>query len=63
MWAVIYIAPGKKEAENVQRLLAGEGLLVKLREIGPLGMDGNSTLEVLVPESEVGEAMEIINLI
>ncbi|RJQ26852.1 MAG: glutamate decarboxylase [Peptococcaceae bacterium] len=63
MWTVVYIASGKKEAESIRELLAREGLLVKLREIALLEADSNYSVEVLVSELEVDEAMEIINLI
>lgn len=62
MWTVVYIAPGLKEAERVKKLLSTEGFLVKLRTIG-LSQTANdaSTVEILVPELEAGEAMETIN--
>ncbi|NYE57045.1 DUF2007 domain-containing protein [Carboxydothermus ferrireducens] len=59
MWTVVYIAPNKKEALRVQEALAKEGFLVKIK---PIGIEGdNSTYEVMVPEAEVEEAMEILN--
>ena len=61
MWTVVYIAPNRKEAETIQNNLTAEGLLVKLRAIGALPSGSNSSVEVLVPESEVDEAMEVIN--
>lgn len=62
MWTVVYIAPGEREAENIRKLLTREGLLVKLRKVGPPVAENNSSVEVLVPESEADEAMEIISL-
>ncbi|CCO09279.1 hypothetical protein JCM39194_11360 [Desulfotomaculum varum] len=63
MWTVVYIAPNKKQAERLQQMLQQEGLLVKLRNIGlPSGND-NGAVEILVPESEVDEALEIINTV
>ncbi|GAB6180285.1 hypothetical protein JCM14036_16040 [Desulfotomaculum defluvii] len=63
MWTVVYIAPNRKQAEKLQQALLREGLLVKLRNIGlPSGND-NGSVEVLVPESELDEALEIINTI
>ncbi|MCL6611370.1 MAG: DUF2007 domain-containing protein [Peptococcaceae bacterium] len=61
MWTVVYIAPHKREAERIKDLLSGEGFLVKLKPVG-LSQSGDcGPVEVLVPESEVEEAMEIIN--
>lgn len=60
MWTVVYISSNQREAEAIRKLLNEEGLLVKLRGIG-LPNPVNYSVEILVPESEVDEAMEIIN--
>lgn len=60
MWTVVYISSNQKEAEVIRKLLNEEGLLVKLRGIG-LPNPVSHSVEILVPESEVDEAMEIIN--
>lgn len=61
MWTVVYIAPSKSVAERLKDVLTSEGLLVSLRTVGlPHNGEGGS-YEILVPESEVDEAMEIIN--
>lgn len=61
MWTVVFIAPNKKEAQRLEKLLISEGLLVKLRTIGLPQAGDNSSVEILVPESEADEALEIIN--
>lgn len=61
VWTVVYIAPNKREADKIRERLSEEGLLVKLRELGFSRCDHNSSVEILVPESEVHEALEIIN--
>jgi len=61
VWTVVYIAPHKKEAERIKLLLSGEGFLVKLKSVGLSQTSECGPVEVLVPESEVEEAMEIIN--
>lgn len=63
MWTVVYIAPNKKEAEKIKNNLSTEGLLVKIKAVGLPQIGDNGPVEVLVPESEVDEAMEIINSI
>lgn len=63
MWTVVYIAPNKKEAEKLEKRLTAEGFLVKLRPIGPQQASNACSIEILVPESEVDEALEIINSI
>lgn len=63
MWTVVYIAPNKREAERLQQALSQEGLLVKLRNIGLPNANDIGSVEILVPESEVDEALEVINTI
>ncbi|OPX86601.1 MAG: hypothetical protein A4E53_03035 [Pelotomaculum sp. PtaB.Bin104] len=63
MWTVVYIAHNKKEADRLQQHLTEEGFLVKLRAIGPPKSIDSCSIEILVPESEVDEALEIINTI
>lgn len=61
MWTVVYIAPTKAVADRIKDALSNEGLLVQLRAIGLPQAGENHSVEILVPESEVDEAMEIIN--
>ena len=61
MWTVVYIAPSRLIAENLESILNNEGLLVMLRTIGLPNVGESSAVEILVPESEVDEAMEILN--
>jgi len=61
MWTVVYIAPSRTVAESLQNVLSSEGLLVMLRNIGLPNVGEASAVEILVPESEVDEAMEILN--
>lgn len=61
MWTVVYIAPSKSAAETLQRVLSSEGLLVQLRNIGLPQVGDSNAVEILVPESEVDEAMEILS--
>ncbi|ACA59564.1 conserved hypothetical protein [Candidatus Desulforudis audaxviator MP104C] len=60
VWTVVYITPNVTEAETIRDHLSREGVLVRLRKIGPEDGDGQS-LEILVPEAEVGEALEVLN--
>ncbi|MGQ9558056.1 MAG: glutamate decarboxylase [Desulfurispora sp.] len=61
MWTVVHIAPNKKEAQRMLQYLTNEGFLVKVRPI-TLHADGDNTpVEILVPESEVEEALEMIS--
>ncbi len=61
MWTVVYIAPSRSVAESLKNVLSNEGLLVMLRAIGLPHMGESGAVEILVPESEVDEAMEILN--
>jgi hypothetical protein len=61
MWTVVYIAPTRTAAENIKEVLSSEGVLVQLRAIGLPHAGDAGSVEILVPESEVDEAMEILN--
>jgi len=60
MWTVIYIAPNRSIANNLKEALEGEGLLVKLKNVNVPCFGETGNIEVLVPESEVEEAHEIL---
>jgi ribosomal protein S8 len=59
MWTVIYIAPSSKVAERIKQRLTDEGFLVQIR---PTGVSKNQ-YELLVPEGELDEVQEVLNLI
>ena len=61
MWTVVFIAPTKAEAEKIREILSREGILVKLKLIGQPQQGANCSVEILVPEAEADEALEIIN--
>jgi hypothetical protein len=61
MWTVVYIAPNRTAAEMLKQVLTGEGLLVMLRPIGVPHLGDSGSVELLVPESEVEEAHEILS--
>ncbi|MCL6477119.1 MAG: glutamate decarboxylase [Peptococcaceae bacterium] len=61
MWTVVFIAPHMREAMKIKEILSGEGFLVKLKTVGLSQTSECGPVEVLVPESEVEEALEIIN--
>ncbi|MDD4766285.1 MAG: glutamate decarboxylase [Desulfotomaculaceae bacterium] len=63
MWTVVYIAPNKTVAERLKMMLATEGFLVQLRMLGFPQIDSTCPVEILVPESEVDEAVEIMNIV
>jgi len=62
VWTVVYIAPHMREAERIKNVLSGEGFLVKLKTVGISHVNECGPVEVLVPESEVEEATEIMNV-
>lgn len=61
MWTVVYIAPNRATAEMLKNYLDNEGLLVMLRSVGVPHLGDSGSVEILVPESEVEEANEILN--
>lgn len=62
MWTVVYIAPNKIVAEMLKNYLAEEGMLVMLRSLGVPHLGDSGSVEILVPESEVEEAHEILSV-
>jgi len=60
VWTVVYIAPNKTVAESLKKMLTTEGFLVQLRVLGFPQIHDTCPVEILVPESEIDEAMEII---
>jgi hypothetical protein len=61
MWTVVYIAPNRATADMLKNYLMTEGLLVMLRSIGVPHLGDSGSVEILVPESEVEEAHEILS--
>jgi len=61
MWTVVYIAPNRIIAEQLKEILTAEGLLVNLRSSGIPHLGDSGLVEILVPESEVEEAHEILS--
>lgn len=62
MWTVVYITPNVTEAETIRDHLSREGVLVRLHRISADDGEGHA-LEILVPEAEVGEALEVLNVL
>ena len=60
MWTVVYISPNRPMAEMLKEVLTNEGLLVMLRSAGVPHLGDSGSVEILVPESEVEEAHEIL---
>ncbi|MCX7715176.1 MAG: hypothetical protein N2171_05575 [Clostridia bacterium] len=61
MWTVIYMAQSKEIVEKLQALLESRGILVKVRPVNKKDIDDKDCCyEVLVPESEVEQAHDII---
>ncbi|MGI6585048.1 MAG: hypothetical protein ACOX3L_03730 [Lutisporaceae bacterium] len=60
MWTVVYLAKNKKIAEKVSKLMTNEGVLVKLQPVNKNISEEDSYFEILVLESEVEEAHNIL---
>jgi hypothetical protein len=60
MLTVVYIAPNRPIAEMLKELLEGGGILAMLRPLGPPHLGDSASVEILVSESEVEEANDII---
>ena len=61
MWTVVYIASNRTIGEMLKSVLENEGILVMLRSIGTPHFGESGSVEILVPESEVEEAHEILS--
>ncbi|MFZ5595440.1 MAG: hypothetical protein ACOY31_00290 [Bacillota bacterium] len=61
VWTVVYIAPHMREAGRIRDILSGEGFLVKLKSVALSQTSECGPVEILVPESEAEEALEIMN--
>jgi hypothetical protein len=59
MWTVVYIAVNRLQAETLKKLLTTEGILAETRPLGSAAASDGAH-EILVLESEVSEAHEIL---
>lgn len=59
MWKVIYIAANRAHADMLKNLLASEGVMADTRPAG-VSVLGDGVYELLVLESEMEEAKEIL---
>lgn len=60
MWIVVYMAQSREIAESVQQLLEKNGLIVKIRSLRCEEESSSDCFELLVPESEVQQALSLI---
>jgi len=59
VWTVVYVAPTRSVAERLRDVMQKEGLLPMLRSLGSDPSEDRS-VEILVPESEVEEASQLL---
>jgi hypothetical protein len=59
MWTVVYMAQNKESVSYLAELLENQGILVKIRATNQEAGE-DSCFEVLVPESEVDQAHDIL---
>ena len=60
MWMVVYIAQTSETAEKIRSLLQDAGLLVKVRAVNQTQAEKYGCYEILVTESELDAAHNII---
>lgn len=60
MWKVIYIAPTQEHAEKLKKLLADNGFLCQLKQVGSRRGSKLVPIEISVPESEAEDAYEAL---
>lgn len=59
MWIVLHIAPNRVHAEMIKNMLISEEIIADIRPCGTAFL-GDGMYEVVVPESEVEEARQIL---
>ena len=59
MWTVVYMTQNEAIADKVTKLLSENNLIYKIRPVKNTA-DEDSCFEVLVPETEINEAHELI---
>lgn len=58
MWTVVYMSDNKEAVEKLRRILTEKQIIVRIR---PINQDsGGGCYEVLVPQTEVDEAQDLI---
>lgn len=60
MWMVVYVAQAKEQAERIREFLQEAGILVKIRSVNQSENEKFGCYEVMVPESEMPEAHDMI---
>ena len=60
MWKVIYIAPTLEHAEKLKKLLADNGFLCQLKQVGARKNSRLVPVEISVPVSEAEEAYGVL---
>ena len=60
MWIVVYMSQNKLSIDNLRVALEAAGILLKVRPVNKSGSSSDECFELLVPESEVNQAHEII---
>jgi hypothetical protein len=61
MWVIIHIAPNKMEAEIIKSVLEAENIMVNLMPASVPHLGDLGPFEVMVPESEMEFAREVID--
>lgn len=60
MWMVVFVTQSAETAEKIKELIMAEGLLVKVRALNGSSEQKYGCYEILVTESELDEAHNII---
>lgn len=61
MWIVVYLTQSKIDADKIGKLIEDEGIIVKIRCVNNSQDDEeNSAYEILVTDSDVAQAHNII---
>lgn len=59
MWTVIYITQDKETIEKLRKIFEEKEIIIRIREVNKDNSD-SSVYELLVPDSEIGQAHEVL---
>lgn len=60
MWTTVYMAQSKEKADNLRDMLEQQNIIVMLRRIKHDDSVSDNCYEILVPDAELEQALDII---
>lgn len=60
MWTVVYMAQNKADVDRMQKILEENKIIVRVRCVAEQGAEDAPCYEVLVPQTEISQAQNVI---